>query len=107
MRNILLNFTNPQFVDALLGDTDFMTQAQYLNPRRLSPVRIGFSDPVQSHSAHNTEDIVLTICGIAIKRLCFGQFDGEVEYLTPYIGSQKGGIRIQKTIIVDSTEVQQ
>lgn len=105
MRRILLNFTKPEYVDGLLADADFMAQAKYLNPVKIGAMRLGFNDPVKEHSELNTEEVVLAICGIALKRLFFRASIHPIEYITPYVGIRKIGIHIQGIRIIDSTEV--
>lgn len=102
-REINLTFTDKIIIDNLLADTAFMLDSKYLTPHRLDEKNIRFSDTVPQHTLHDTEDIVLSKCAMAIKRMFFGNKTENIEYLNPYPNQFKGGITFKGNTLVIST----
>jgi len=72
MRQIKLNFVDPNHLNILLQDQVFNSEIYYLTPRLLSSGNaIRLTDPIKEHSSFDTEVVVLTIFARAMKRLIF------------------------------------
>ncbi len=103
MREINLTFTDKIIIDNLLADTAFILDSKYLTPHRLDEKNVRFSDTIPQHTLYDTEDIVLSKCAIAIKRMFFENKSENIEYINPYPNQFKGGISFKGNTIAVST----
>lgn len=105
MKVVTLTFANKAYLDGLLGDEAFNSDAGYLNPTRLNDTNLIFYDSHDWHDKLASEDVSLMICGRVIRRLFFNS-EGEIQYNTPFVLEMKGGINHNgKTPIITNTVV--
>lgn len=106
MRAIKLHFVDANHLDILLNDQRFMQEIQFLNPNRLDKLNISLSDPILQHWYLDTEVVVLSIFGRAIKRLIFPATNFDIEFKQALTNQLKGGLTHNGNDIIDSTDVQ-
>jgi len=101
MRQIKLNFVDPNHLSILLQDQGFKSEILYLKPQLLTGGKsIGLTDPIQEHSSFDTEVVVLTIFARAMKRLIFPESEHDVMFMNPFANTFKGGLILWDTTMV-------
>lgn len=106
MRTITLEFTSEKQLEALLKDQAFLQKIAYFKPKKLDDKRLILFDPIEQHSALDSEVVVLTIFSYAIKRVLFPESDYNIEFISPFANSQKGGLHHNGNKIINSTTIQ-
>jgi hypothetical protein len=106
MRAIKLHFPDPNHLLVLLNDKAFFSAIRYLSPHRLDDNNLALFDPVTHHAPLETEIVVLSKFARGIKDILFPDQPHEIEFLDARLGNRKGGLRIENTRIIDSTDVE-
>jgi len=106
MRAIKLHFTDKIYLDKLLVDKDFNQEINYLNPKRTTDVDLILFDPIPQHNYLDTEIVILSIFSRAVKKDFFADTASNIEFLSPFVNTQKGGLHHNGHHIMDSTDIQ-
>lgn len=106
MRAVKLHFTDGNHLTTLLADTNFQNDINYLSPYRIDNNNIVLFDPVTQHAPLDTEMVVLSKFARAIKNIIFPTTNYNVEFYNPFLGQQKGGLVHDRTVVVDSTDLE-
>jgi hypothetical protein len=106
MRAVKLHFPNGTILTTLLKDNRFQNDINYLSPYRINDNNIVLFDPVTQHSPLDTEMVVLSKFGRAIKDIIFPTTTHNIEFLHPILGQQKGGLVHNGQVIIDSTDLE-
>ncbi len=106
MRAIKLHFTNKIYLDKLLVDNDFNQEINYLNPKKTTEVDLILFDPIPQHNYLDTEIVILSIFSRAVKKHFFANTEFNIEFLSPFVNTQKGGLHHNGLRIIDTTDIQ-
>jgi hypothetical protein len=106
MRTVTLEFTLEKQLEALLKDQAFLQEIAYFKPKKVDEKRLILCDTIEQHSALDSEVVVLTILSYAIKRILFPESDYNIEFISPFANSQKGGLHHNGNKIINSTTIQ-
>lgn len=106
MRAIKLHFTDKIYLDKLLGDKNFSLEINYLNPKRTTDLDLILFDPIPHHNYLDTEIVILSNFSRAIKNQFFAGTEFNIEFLSPFVNTQKGGLHHNGHRIIDTTDIQ-
>ena len=106
MRTITLEFTSEKQLEALLKEQAFLQEITYLKPEKMDEKRLILFDPIEQHSALDSEVVVLTIFSYATKSILFPESGYNIEFISPFANSQKGGLHLNGYKIINSTTIQ-
>ncbi|MDT0642287.1 hypothetical protein RM553_05515 [Zunongwangia sp. F363] len=104
MNKLNLHFKNKEHLTALLNDTTFSLEIQYLNPERFDDYNLELIDPSEYHQELDTEEVILGKFARAIKRLIFSNSTYPIDYLNTILVYRKNGLTHNKQVIIDSTD---
>jgi hypothetical protein len=63
-------------------------------------------DPITQNEPLDTEIVILSKFARAIKNILFPNTQHNVEFLNPFLGQQKGGLIHDRTVVIDSTDLE-